>query len=52
MAKCRAYQMYYGIEIIKGKKTKAETIVDVIYEAIYDLTKGIQNEFELNTDEE
>ena len=52
MIKCRDYEMYYGIEKKKHNKTKAETIVDVIYEAIYDVLKGIKLENEMNTEEE
>lgn len=44
--------MYYGIEKKKHNKTKAETIVDVIYEAIYDVLKGIKLENEMNIEEE
>ena len=40
MLKCRDFDIYQGFENNKFQKTKAETIVDIIHEAIYDLNKG------------
>lgn len=44
--------MYYGINQNKQSRTNAETIVDVIYEAIYDVLKGIKLESEINMEDE
>ena len=49
--KCREIQDYFGIEK-KRSRTKADTIIEVIYEAIYFITRGYRQEVEINNFEE
>lgn len=44
--KCREYQEYYGFE--RKIKSKADTIIEVIYEAIYDILRGKKQEKPIN----
>jgi hypothetical protein len=42
MMKCKEYEDYQGEKVTKKQKTKAETIVDVIFECIYLLKRGVK----------
>jgi hypothetical protein len=48
--KCRELQEYYGG--YTGYRTKAQTIVDVIYEAIYNIKRGREDDIPYDNEEE
>ncbi|EWS75669.1 hypothetical protein TTHERM_000145659 (macronuclear) [Tetrahymena thermophila SB210] len=44
MMKCREFNDYFGFEVHKKFSNKAQTIIDVIYETLYDFKHGNQTD--------